>query len=92
MALGLDDTHVSALLTRRDGPDGVLGTEDDQPFRSVGELGGMSPQLAITVNSSYFTVKSTGEVGGAKRTIIAVLQRQGPNVMTVTWNEVRGGL
>jgi len=89
--LGLDDTHVAALLTRRDGPDGVPGTEDDQPFGSVGEFGS---QVAgpITVNSSYFTVKSTGEVGGAKRTIIAVLYRQGLNVVTVTWNEVRGGL
>jgi general secretion pathway protein K len=90
--LGLDDTHVAALLTRRDGPDGIPGTEDDQPFRSVGELGGMNTQSPITVNSSCFTVKSTGEVGGAKRTIIAVLERQGLNVIPVTWNEVRGGL
>ena len=59
------------------------------PFAIVS---GLNAQLPITVNSSYFTVKSTGEVGGAKRTIIAVLQRQGLNVVTVTWNEVRGGL
>jgi general secretion pathway protein K len=99
--LGLDDTHVSALLTWRDGPDGIPGTDDDRPLRSVGEftsqLPGANPQALgqlqqwITVNSTCFTVKSTGEVGGAKRTIIAILRRQGSNVMAVTWNEVRGG-
>ena len=100
--LDLDDSHVSALLAHRDGPDGIPGTEDDQPFHSVAEflslLAGIpaqqSDQMAqsIAVNSSHFTVKSTGEVGGAKRTIITVLQRQQQGLIPVIWTEVRGGL
>jgi general secretion pathway protein K len=100
--LALDDDHVAALLARRDGPDGVPGTEDDQPFQVAefsSQLAGMAPQASaqarqlLTVNSSCFTVQSTGEVGAAKRTIVAVLQRVSPDTMvTVTWNEVRGGL
>jgi hypothetical protein len=45
----------------------------------------------LTVNSAFFTVKSTGEVGGVKRTITAVLRRQGGQIAVVTWNEKPGG-
>jgi general secretion pathway protein K len=99
--LGLDESQVSVIINRRDGGDGVPGTDDDQPFHSVGEfvaqLGALpaavQQQLGqlLTVESTYFTVKSTGEVGGVKRTVIAVLQRQGTEVRTVTWKEIRGG-
>jgi general secretion pathway protein K len=99
--LGLDESQVSVIINRRDGGDGVPGTEDDQPFRSVGEfvaqLGALpaavQQQLGqlLTVESAYFTVKSTGEVGGVKRTVIAVLQREGTEIRTVTWKEIRGG-
>ena len=99
--LGLDESQVSAILTRRDGGDGVPGTDDDQPFRSVGEFvaqlgalpAGAQQQLnqLLTVNSTFFTVKSTGEVGGVKRSVIAVLNRQGGDVKIVTWKEIRGG-
>jgi hypothetical protein len=45
----------------------------------------------VTVNSSFFTVKSTGEVGGVKRTILATLFRNGAKIQTVMWREVREG-
>jgi type II secretory pathway component PulK len=90
------------ILLRRDGPDGLLGTEDDLPFRSVAEfmqlLGTMTPDQQqrissrITVTSSFFTIKSTGEASGAKYTIVATMQRQVGNVTTVAWREQRGGL
>ena len=98
--LGLDDSQISMIMNRRDGSDGVAGTEDDQPFRSVGEfltqLGAPSAaqqQLAqvLTVNSTFFTVKATGEVGSVKRTVQAVLRRQGNEVQTAVWKEIRGG-
>ncbi len=99
--LGLDESQISVIMNRRDGGDGVPGTDDDQPFHSVGEflaqLGAL-PAAAqqqlnalLTVNSTFFTVKSTGEVGGVKRTVIAVLNRQGGDVKIVTWKEIRGG-
>ena len=99
--LGLDESQISVIMNRRDGGDGVAGTEDDQPFRSVEEfvtqLGSIPDQAkqqlgqVLTVNSTFFTVKSTGEVGGVKRTVQAVLRRQGAEIQTVTWKEIRGG-
>jgi len=99
--LDIDEDQVQAILTRRDGSDGIAGTDDDQPFRSIDEffgmLGNLDPttrqqvQGLITVNSSFFTVRSTGEVGGVKRTIIATLRRNGADVQPVAWREVRGG-
>jgi len=99
--LGLTQAQVDAVLERRNGPDGVAGTEDDQPFRSTGEfqtmLGTMSPQSlqllqAITdVHSSHFTAKATGNVGGVERTVRATLKREGAEVSIVGWRESRGG-
>ena len=70
--LGLSEAQVQAAITRRDGADGILGTEDDQPFRSVDEflsMIGALPQTEqqqvrqlVSVNSQYFTVRSTGQV------------------------------
>ena len=101
-ALELDDAELGVILARREGPDGLLGTEDDLPFRSVDEfmqlLTVMPSELQqrvrsrINVTSSFFTIKSTGEVSGAKYTIVATVQREGLNVATVAWREKRGGL
>ncbi len=96
--LDVDEQRVAAVLTRRDGSDGIPGTDDDEPFHTVQDffatLGGANnaAQQSVSVNSVFFTVKSTGEVGGVKRTIVATLQRQGDKMETVAWNEVRGGL
>jgi len=100
--LNLDDIQVQAVLTRRDGADGIAGTEDDEPFRTPDEffamLGNMDAvtrqqdQALVDVSSSFFTVTSTGEVGGVKRSIIATLRRDGENIRVVAWREVRGGV
>jgi general secretion pathway protein K len=99
--LNSDEVHMQAILSRRDGPDGIAGTEDDQPFRTVdeflsaaGNLDEATRQQAqglLDVNSSFFTVASTGEVGGVKRTVIVTLRRDGDNIQAVAWREVRGG-
>jgi general secretion pathway protein K len=99
--LGLDDTQVQAVLSRRDGPDGIPGTDDDLPFHSADEffaaVGNLDPvtklaaQAFVTVNSSFFTVKSTGQISGVKRTILATLYRNGAKIQTVMWREVREG-
>ena len=101
-ALELDDAELEVIVARRDGPDRLLVTEDDLPFRSVDEfmqlLTVMPSELQqrvrsrITVTSSFFTIKSTGEVSGAKYTILATVQRDRLNVATVAWREKRGGL
>ena len=99
--LNLDDVQVQAVLSRRDGSDGIPGTEDDEPFRTPEEffavLGNLDPatreqdQGLVDVSSSFFTVNSTGEVGGAKRTIIATLRRDGDNIQPIAWRQARGG-
>ncbi len=93
--LGLDDVQVQAVLARRDGADGIPGTEDDQPFRTPAEFSaivGKAVQGPVTVTSSFFTVKSTGEVGGVKHTILATLHRDdSENIQIVMWREMREG-
>jgi len=95
--LNIDEGQVQAILNLRDGSDGIAGTDDDQPFTSIdqflltlGTVDETTKQL-VTVNSSFFTVTSTGEVGGVKRTIITTLRRNGADVQPVAWREVRGG-
>jgi general secretion pathway protein K len=92
--VGLDDVHVQAVLAYRDGADGILGTDDDQPFRNINifnTIAGKAGSAALA--SSFFTVKSTGEVGGVKHTILATLHRDDENnIQVVMWREMREGL
>jgi general secretion pathway protein K len=94
--LGVDESRLQTALTIRDGPDGIPGTDDDQPFSNTGLFGTMPgaqhvEELAVT--SEFFRITSTGEVGGAKRTITAIVHRQpgSSNVDIVMWNETPGG-
>ena len=101
--LNIYDQQVQTVLSRRDGPDGVPGTEDDVPFRSVeeflGSVGNLDPATRglagslVGVSSSFFTVKSTGVVGGVKRTLVTTLRREGSstNIQAVAWSQLRGG-
>jgi DNA uptake protein ComE-like DNA-binding protein len=55
----IDDNLATAIVSCRVGPDGVEGTEDDRPFRSVQELmrvPGLPPSL-ISSLGSYFTTQ-----------------------------------
>ena len=97
--LGIDDTQAQAVLTHRDGPDGIPGTDDDMPFRTTDEFfaaignrdqaAGQTVQGPVAVRSSFFTVKSTGTVGGVKRTILATFRRDGATTQIVMWRELR---
>ena len=46
-------------------------------------------QGLVTVSSSFFTVKSTGTVGGVKRTVLTTLRRDGTTIQIVMWRELR---
>ena len=97
--LGLSDVQVKAVLDRRDGPDGIPGTDDDQPFHSPGEFFAtigtveaaavQAAQAAVGVTSSFFTIKSTGEVSGVRYTILATVRRDSGDIEIVTWHEMR---
>jgi general secretion pathway protein K len=60
MIPNVDETTANAIIQARAGPDGVEGTDDDTPFRSVNDLAtaGVSPQL-ISEFSRYCGVRST---------------------------------
>jgi type II secretory pathway component PulK len=98
--LGLDDRQTLLAVERRTGIDGMAGTEDDLPFRTINEfadlVAGADPALRqritqqATVASSYFTVRSTGTVGGVQRTVTALLRLQGATVSITSWRERRG--
>ncbi|MGO9526148.1 MAG: type II secretion system minor pseudopilin GspK [Verrucomicrobiia bacterium] len=97
--LGLDEAQVQAVVARRDGPDGIPGTDDDIPFHTVAEffatIGNLdaaalqAAQGVVSVNSSFFTIKSTGEVGGVKHTIVATVLRGNGSIEIVMWQEMR---
>jgi type II secretory pathway component PulK len=80
---GIDEAIAEQIIRVRSGPDGVDGTADDTPFANVGELASAGiPQQAApqvqrycTVRSGTFQVQVDAEVGGSKRTYIAILGR-----------------
>jgi len=81
---GMDENRAHSILSLRDGPDGTPGTEDDFPFRSIGDLGGvpgMDPVLLqqlsaySNVRSTTFEVEVEAKIGELTRTYIAVVRR-----------------
>jgi general secretion pathway protein K len=98
--LNMDAPHVAALIESRNGSDGILGTKDDQPFRTVEEfLANFGPadpeerklwQNLITVKSTHFRITATGEVGGVKRTLVVVLVQTGNDFNVLSWTFQRG--
>jgi len=83
MLPGVDAATAAAIVQHRAGPDGVEGTEDDVPYRNVGELAatGMSPQFTsqlgnlCTVRSTTFEVHVTARIGNYSREYVAILYR-----------------
>ena len=97
----LDEAQLNSVLARRNGPDGVAGTEDDQPYRNVDEFvrevattdAAMADECrrGATVKSTAFRVTATGSVNGVKRSVMATLRLQGAEYMVAAWEERRLG-
>ncbi len=85
---GLDESLAAAVVSARSGPDGMPGSEDDIPFRSVAELAGVVPGLDpvmiqqwagyCDVRSATFEVEVLAEIGGLRREYVALLRRNQP--------------
>ncbi len=84
MIPGVDEDCAAAIITFRAGPDGADGTDDDTPFRNVGELINVpcvNPQMIPTlqglcdVHSHVFEVHITANVAGYTREFFAILGR-----------------
>ncbi len=97
--LGVDRSIADQIVSMRAGEDGQEGTEDDRPFQRVEQAMELMPGLdqnlrrafsqILTVDSRFFTIHSTGEVGGVKRTIVALVQRDRQRISVVTWQQLR---
>jgi type II secretory pathway component PulK len=89
---GFDPVLVQGILRARAGWDGVDGTDDDIPFRSVGELinvPGMPPQIIqqlqgiFAVRSLTFEIQVEAKINQYKRQFVAVLRRNPANMRDV---------
>jgi type II secretory pathway component PulK len=83
MVPGIDINIANTIVQQRAGPDGVDGTDDDTPFRSVNQLAtaGLNAQAVqqlgryCTVRSSTFDVQVTAKIGGSTRIFHAIIYR-----------------
>ncbi len=86
MIPGVDANVAADIIKFRAGPDGQDGTEDDLPFRNVGQLqqAGVNPQLmnqlsqVCDVRSTTFEVHVTAKLGSYQREYVAILLRTNP--------------
>ena len=85
---GLDPLLAQAIVTARAGWDGMDGTEDDLPFKSVGELinvPGMPRELVqqilnlFQIRSFTFEILVEATISQYKRQFVAVLRRNPGN-------------
>lgn len=80
---GASETDVNNYISRRDGPDGIAGTDDDQrisdgeAFRLLGLTGDRAQALQsiLTSDDDVRRITSTGYVGDKRAQIIIVARR-----------------
>jgi hypothetical protein len=87
------------LVLYRQGDDGVDGTDDDKPFQAVDEVAtvwsGMlsrndfqTLRNTLDVKSSFFTIRSSGNLNGVRKTIVTTVYRADDGtISTITWDE-----
>lgn len=90
----MDERAAAEIIRLRAGPDGAEGTEDDIPFRNVGELvnAGIPPQMVqqmaplFDVRSRTFEARVTARLGNHTREYVAVIGRRDPrNLETLSF-------
>ena len=90
---GMDATTAASIIKYRAGPDGAEGTEDDTPYRNVGQLAASGITAAAvqqlsrfcTVSSSVFEVHITAKAGDTTREYTAILWRSGRDIQVVSF-------
>ena len=94
---GMTEPIVDQFLAVRSGPDGIDGTEDDPPFKTVDDVRvalGFSPdqfkQLAPLVGfrDQVLRVTSVGRSGDVKRVVQMVIRRTGNIPQLISWKEL----
>ena len=95
---GLTNDLVDRFLQVRQGPDGIDGTEDDTPIKSIDDIRAilglnaqqfaqLQPLLALNIPVPIYRVVSVGTAGKAKRTVQMVFRRVGATPQVITWRE-----
>jgi type II secretory pathway component PulK len=93
---GIDENIAQAIITARNGPDQIQGTEDDGLANpgAIGMVPGMPPGAAaqfsrfFSVRSLVFEVKVDVTAGGMKRRYIGLLRRVSPRdiqILNMYW-------
>ena len=94
---GNDRAIVDQFLAVRSGPDGIDGTDDDPPFKSVEDVRvaiGFSPdqfkELAPLVGfrDQVLRVTSVGKSGDVTRVVQMVIRKTGNIPQLITWKEL----
>ena len=94
---GMTEPAVEQFLALRAGPDGVDGTEDDAPLKSLEEVRaalGFSTeqfkQLAplVTFKDQVVRIVSTGRSGNVTRVVQMVVRKSGAIPQLITWKEM----
>ncbi len=89
---GIDENLAQAIITTRAGPDGVDGTEDDTPFRSVGELvnvpglnntGAQQLSRVFSTRSFTFQINVQVRIDRYSREYVAVVRRLSPRDLPI---------
>jgi general secretion pathway protein K len=94
---GMTEPLVEQFLAARSGPDGIDGTEDDPPFKTIDDVRvalGFSvdqfKQLAPLVGfrDQVLRVTSVGKSGNVKRIVQMVIRKTGNIPQLITWKEL----
>ena len=96
MLPGVNQNSAYEIVRQRRGDDGLDGTYDDQPFRTIEELRNvagftsadaiLNAQRFLSVRSATFEVTVTAEVRGRERTLVAVLSRKDAKDVKILFN------
>jgi general secretion pathway protein K len=96
---GVTPDMAENLVRYRQGDDGVDGTDDDKPFQAVDEIAtvwsGMLSSNSfralrnyLDVKTSFFTIRSVGNVDGVRQTIVTTVYRADDGtISTIAWDE-----
>ncbi len=92
-ALNIDSLLAQQIIDSRAGPDGIMGTADDVPYKDsdMSELQALlnaSDSSAITVkHGGLFTLQSRGQVQDVVCQINCVVELSGKNLKILKWTE-----
>lgn len=89
------DAHIAeAIVRERVGPDGQAGTEDDRPFKDLGDLLTRVPVLgqAVAARLTFsatgrFMIRARGKVGDVERMITCVVKLADKQIVVLNWYE-----